>query len=243
MRTLLLFALLLANQAAHAFYDSSKGKWINRDPIEEDGGANLNGFVVNSPVDQADHLGLITIGFYGADLWWTFPNYGNQMMDQIGKNVGATMFHSLSHEAAFQFLLKKLDTNQDGRYGPCDVKEPIKILGYSWGGISGVKLARKIKYSDKFEWKEVDVLATIDPVATLRLPPFRVPDNVTSLWNRYQKNGAGVPLPFHGRYLNLDDSTKTSADQVQLDPNGRDPKIDHVLIVPLVSGDVINLLR
>ena len=57
MRTLLLLALLLASQATHAFYDSSKGKWINRDPIEERGGENLLGFVNNDPIDFADPLG------------------------------------------------------------------------------------------------------------------------------------------------------------------------------------------
>ena len=60
MRTLLLLALLLATQAAHAFYDSSKGKWINRDPIGERGGGNLFAFVENKPVIGVDKLGLYT---------------------------------------------------------------------------------------------------------------------------------------------------------------------------------------
>ncbi len=58
MRTLPLLALLLASQAAHAFYDSSKGRWINRDPIGEEGGINLSGFVGNDSINEFDLLGL-----------------------------------------------------------------------------------------------------------------------------------------------------------------------------------------
>ena len=54
-------ALLLASQAAHAFYDSSKGRWINRDPIEERGDLNLMGFVRNDPQNLIDPLGKETV--------------------------------------------------------------------------------------------------------------------------------------------------------------------------------------
>lgn len=57
MRTLLLITLLLASLPARAFYDSSKGRWINRDPIGEEGGVNLNGFVANDSVNFVDPLG------------------------------------------------------------------------------------------------------------------------------------------------------------------------------------------
>lgn len=36
----------------------SSGRWVSRDPIEEKGGLNLYGFVVNSPVNTVDFLGL-----------------------------------------------------------------------------------------------------------------------------------------------------------------------------------------
>lgn len=40
------------------FYSSELGRWLNRDPIEEGGGANLYGFIGNNPVNVIDPLGL-----------------------------------------------------------------------------------------------------------------------------------------------------------------------------------------
>ena len=42
----------------HRFYHPELGRWMSRDPIEEEGGVNLSGFVGNSPVDRSDMLGL-----------------------------------------------------------------------------------------------------------------------------------------------------------------------------------------
>ena len=33
-------------------------KWLSRDPIEEDGGLNLYGYVLNDPINMVDPLGL-----------------------------------------------------------------------------------------------------------------------------------------------------------------------------------------
>jgi hypothetical protein len=40
------------------YYDPETGRWPNRDPIEEEGGLNLYGFVSNSALSQYDYLGL-----------------------------------------------------------------------------------------------------------------------------------------------------------------------------------------
>jgi RHS repeat-associated protein len=42
----------------YRLYDPSTGRWLNRDPIGEDGGFNLYGFVYNSPVNRIDPKGL-----------------------------------------------------------------------------------------------------------------------------------------------------------------------------------------
>jgi RHS repeat-associated protein len=53
----------LGNHKLHYYgyrwYDSSNGRWINRDPIEEEGGLNLYGFVGNNGLDKWDLLGLL----------------------------------------------------------------------------------------------------------------------------------------------------------------------------------------
>lgn len=53
----LLCLLLLADKAS-AFYNPTTGRWLSRDPIEEEGGLNLYVFVANSPIQDFDALGL-----------------------------------------------------------------------------------------------------------------------------------------------------------------------------------------
>jgi len=44
----------------YRYYSASAGRWLNRDPIGEQGGANLNGFVHNSPISSFDPWGWST---------------------------------------------------------------------------------------------------------------------------------------------------------------------------------------
>jgi RHS repeat-associated protein len=44
--------------ALYRAYDANIGRWINRDPIGEEGGLNLYDYVANSPVNMVDILGL-----------------------------------------------------------------------------------------------------------------------------------------------------------------------------------------
>ena len=46
------------------FYNPESGRWPNRDPIEEQGGVNLYGFVGNNPINVWDKLGLEFTGTY-----------------------------------------------------------------------------------------------------------------------------------------------------------------------------------
>ena len=58
--SLKLFVLLLSllTSIASAHYDPSIGRWLNRDPIAENGGVNLYGFVGNDGVGKLDLFGL-----------------------------------------------------------------------------------------------------------------------------------------------------------------------------------------
>ena len=42
----------------YRWYDASKGRWINRDPIKEDGGINVYNFCSGDPINWIDKLGL-----------------------------------------------------------------------------------------------------------------------------------------------------------------------------------------
>jgi hypothetical protein len=55
---LTLLTLLAVPHLASAYYDPGVQRWINRDPMEEDGGLNLYADVLNDPIDRYDVLGL-----------------------------------------------------------------------------------------------------------------------------------------------------------------------------------------
>jgi len=45
----------------YRYLDPSTGRWLSRDPIGEDGGANLYAFVQNEPIGKSDKLGLTQV--------------------------------------------------------------------------------------------------------------------------------------------------------------------------------------
>lgn len=47
-------------------YDPDTGHWLNRDPLEEEGGINLYQFVLNNPINAIDPSGLIIIYVHGT---------------------------------------------------------------------------------------------------------------------------------------------------------------------------------
>ena len=53
-----LVVLLACVDLAQAYYNPEAGRWLNRDPIEERGGANIYGFVANDGINKWDYLGL-----------------------------------------------------------------------------------------------------------------------------------------------------------------------------------------
>jgi hypothetical protein len=68
---LALAALLLLPQSGHCFYNPSTGRWLNRDPIGENGGGNLHAFARNEPVEHVDRLGQEVLCYYTEDGVWT----------------------------------------------------------------------------------------------------------------------------------------------------------------------------
>jgi hypothetical protein len=70
---------------AVAFYNPSTGRWLSRDPIEEDGGYNVYAFTANNPISSFDLLGRLTsrvevvmgswIGMYHNAGTWSQPSW------------------------------------------------------------------------------------------------------------------------------------------------------------------------
>jgi len=206
-------------------------------------------------VNHLDYLGQITIGFYGAK---STTGIGNSKLSEINAMVGGErLFGSRSDGEAFDYLLKKLDEekgNGDGYYGDGDPEEDIKIYGWSWGGITAIKLARKIKESKRFCRKAVKVLYTIDPDEFLYANPT-VPDNVISFINRYQTKGTGgEPLDSHGERRNCEagvgcenqkDLNETGDERTTKypGPGSRQEIINHHTIFFEIADEVIGKLK
>ncbi len=60
--------LVCGAEFASAFYDPTVGRWLNRDPIKEEGGINLYGFVAHDPINAIDTDGLGIFRDIGKEL-------------------------------------------------------------------------------------------------------------------------------------------------------------------------------
>jgi RHS repeat-associated protein len=82
---LTLTILFTISYSASAFYDPTIGRWISRDPIKEQAGVNLYGFVANTPVNALDVRGLAkrTVRYVGK----SFIN-GVGPLGSLGNRVG-----------------------------------------------------------------------------------------------------------------------------------------------------------
>ena len=70
-----LTALSIPEAQAMRWYSPSTGRWFSRDPIEEQGGANLYGFVRNNPVNWIDTHG----DSVGSWLIWPWNWFGQRL--------------------------------------------------------------------------------------------------------------------------------------------------------------------
>ena len=65
-------------------YSPSLGRFLSRDPIEEQGGLNLYAFVKNSPLSVIDIL--------GKGYWDVYPNYDRHTTSEVWKLVGGHIY-------------------------------------------------------------------------------------------------------------------------------------------------------
>lgn len=67
-------------------YDPETGRWLSRDPIEEKGGLNLYGYVLNQPVNAIDPLGL-KLCWRWVHMTSFYTKYGSYKQDKKGNDL------------------------------------------------------------------------------------------------------------------------------------------------------------
>ena len=69
----------------YRYYDPQHGRWISRDPIEENGGVNLYGMVNNSGIQYVDGFGLMNLwNPREAATYLASPKYGSYGRKTVG---------------------------------------------------------------------------------------------------------------------------------------------------------------
>lgn len=137
-KLLLLLALLgvFLGQEAQAYYNPSTGRWLSRDPIDEQGArlltansekrqepdGNCYAFVNNAPVDHYDYLGLTGTGSGGASC--TISPY----------NSGRVSFSGFSPAKLAEFRL--IDEHDPNKTSPPDSSgaSSDRVDGFWWKG-------------------------------------------------------------------------------------------------------------
>jgi RHS repeat-associated protein len=76
-------------------FDPNAGRWLNRDPIGERGGVNLYGYVVESPINLKDYLGLSP----------------DQIVTDMGNGVVCIM-ERYKHELVRSFVNRTVETSE-----------------------------------------------------------------------------------------------------------------------------------
>src|SRR5262245_26493635 len=100
LRSALIAALiwLLGQQSGFCFYNPTTGRWLNRDPIEELGGANLYLFARNDSVNKIDILGLDS--FYANVVAKSYIN-GIPELGAFQSRPGSLLTLLIPYEALF----------------------------------------------------------------------------------------------------------------------------------------------
>ncbi len=154
------------------YYDPETGRWLNRDPVEEEGGLNLYAFVRNDGINVWDYLGLkswenedpLNMSMRGAQFLGSGLD-GAGLIDD-GADPGFS-FRSRGKGSAKNKIENYFDLNSDGDLDEKDCP-PFKLnmTGYSWGAWSVLEIAHEYdsEYPALFEIR----MGLVDPVSTLR---------------------------------------------------------------------------
>lgn len=134
--TFLGIILSLSISTSFGFYNPEMGRWLSRDPLEEQGGVNLYAFVANDPVNQVDFLGL-------RPRW---------QIVEVAQQLGVPNPETMDHEnlvKAIQKILNPSLKNPDGDwtdFGPTEKKY------LAWAKAKNLQV---VQFEDRVTWDDV----------------------------------------------------------------------------------------
>ncbi len=93
-------------------YNPAVGRWLGRDPIAENGGANLLGFAGNDPVNRIDNFGLVIVCNCELDAYLTANGIGPDMYTKSGNTYSAKQKQNVSPQVTgvTEILFRMLET-------------------------------------------------------------------------------------------------------------------------------------
>jgi RHS repeat-associated protein len=158
----------------YRYYVPELGRWVNRDPIEEEGGVNLYNFTQNNPSDFVDPLGRALYAFDGTgtnyDTWThvsmlhrSYRSLNKEYEEGVGSSAGTKVFGGAFGaggrrrlESMYRKFLKIYSTDDS------DAKD-IDIIGFSRGAALAREFANMLHargyhpgyYANLVEWDDV----------------------------------------------------------------------------------------
>jgi RHS repeat-associated protein len=165
------------------YYDPAHGRWLGRDPYEESGGANLYGFVQNSPTWAVDPLGLALYAFDGTNndgyrdepkgtetnvfiLYGIYRGLNAAYLPGVGTNDGLLNPIGSAFGAGGQARISDMLAKADEFVGKGD--NIADILGFSRGAAQARAFANKLK--EKYPCVRIRWMGLFDTVASIGLP-------------------------------------------------------------------------
>ena len=102
----------------YRYYSPELGRWLSRDPIEEDGGANLYRLLGNEPVGRTDYLGLWSknVHYGNTKRWSRNLGFSERAAEAIGPaeeglDYGATSFMPIIGDHRYHFNRNRNSTD------------------------------------------------------------------------------------------------------------------------------------
>lgn len=189
----LVLVTLTCVPTASAFYNPTTGRWLSRDPIEEDGGIGLYAFVSNRPQSMIDSLGKLGCSrTYCCCCVEDFVMFGPNRLPPDFDSPLTTMGHSFRFEG--RFVHKVTLPSTSGRNTRCNVtwKEKIDSTDQpnvpinQWYDVLALN-RRPDGTVGIFGWHDWNNYQTVDPARCPSSHPFKLSDRPRFKWTPGQQ--------------------------------------------------------